>query len=95
MLNNLAQSVGRAGPIFTGNATRSPEGEGYQFTLQLVPGAITDTPLGTRLKKALGQYMRAYARESGWSVKTVSFKRGYVVFAIAASRARSSASRNA
>jgi hypothetical protein len=94
LLNNLVQSVGRAGPVFTGNATQAPDGEGYRFTLQLLPGVISNTPVGERVQKYLAQYMRAYARESGWRVKAVSFKRGYVAFAVAPSRARSSASRN-
>ena len=92
LLNDLFSSVQRAGPVFTGQATLAPEGEGYKVTLQLAPGAFNQNDVGARVQKALGGYIRAYLRESGWRTKGGSFKRGYFELCIAESRAESSSS---
>jgi aminoglycoside phosphotransferase (APT) family kinase protein len=93
----MVASVGRAGPVFTGATTREMSETGYQLTLQLAPGALADTPVGARVKQTLDQYMRAYAKMSGWRMGRLSFRRGYVAFTLGmtVSRARSSSSRNA
>lgn len=89
MLTALFESVQRAGPVFTGRATQSPDGEGYRFTLQLLPNAFSDNEVGQRARKDLGRLIQSFVRESGWRCKAASFKKGYLELAIAASRASS------
>jgi hypothetical protein len=96
MLSALFLNVQRAGPVFTGQTTLRPEGEGYHMTLQLAPHAFNKNDVGTRVQRALGSYIRSYLRENGWRVKNASFKRTYfeLFAAPATSRAASSASKN-
>ena len=94
MLNNLFASIQRAGPVFTGNATLRPEGEGFQITLQLAPGAFNDNDVGVRVRKSLNVYVQAYLRASGWRVRSVGFKKNYFELFTAPSKARSNSSRN-
>lgn len=92
LLNNIFTTVQRAGPVFTGNATLNTDGEGYHFTLQLVPGAFNKNEVGLKAQKALGGFLRAYLRDNGWRIKAASFKRSYVELFVAASKAASSSS---
>jgi hypothetical protein len=94
MLNNLFSSVQRAGPVFTGNATLVPEGEGFHITLQLSHGAFNRNEVGARTQKALNNYIREYLKGCGWRVKGASFKKNYLELFTAPSRAASSSSRN-
>ena len=94
LLNEFVASVGRAGPVFTGQATLHPDEKGYAATLQLVPNAFNQNDLGTNVKENLVRYMRLFFRSSGWRVRAVSVKRGYLALAMAASRATSRASKN-
>lgn len=96
MLSALLVNVQRAGPVFTGQTTLRPEGEGYLLTLQLAPHAFNKNDVGARVQKTLGSYIRSYLRENGWRVKNASFKKTYfeLFAAPAASKAASSASKN-
>jgi hypothetical protein len=76
MLNNLYMKVMRTGPVFTGEARVSPDGEGYGISLQLAPGAFNQNEVGELVKKTLGSYIRTYLQETGWRVKSASFKKG-------------------
>jgi hypothetical protein len=94
MLNNLFASVQRAGPVFTGNATLVPEGEGFHITLQLAQGAFNRNDVGVRTQKALNSYVREYLKTAGWRVKHAGFKKNYFELFTAPSRAASNSSRN-
>jgi hypothetical protein len=94
MLNNLFMSVQRAGPVFTGNATMTPDGEGFRITMQLAPGAFNHNDVGVRTQKALSVYIREYLRASGWRVRTARVRSSYFELVTAPSRTRSSSSRN-
>jgi hypothetical protein len=93
LLTNLANAVQRAGPVFTGQCTNAPAGEGFRMTLQLAPGAITATPVGATLKQALVRLMRGYVTAGGWRTRGVSVKKGYVELFVAPSSASSSTSK--
>ena len=92
-IQDLFASIQRAGPIFTGQATIRPEGEGYQVTFQLAPSAFAQNETGKRAQVALNNYVRAFLQEDGWRVKTAGFRRGYYELCYAPAAASKAASR--
>ena len=94
LLDELVQSLAQTGQVFTGLSTCNDYDGGYFVTLQLVPHAFTNNAIGKRLKETLKQYLRAYVRERGWTIRKTVLERTYVGFDIAPSRALSKAAKN-
>ena len=90
-LQNIFESVQRAGPVFTGECTVAPKGRGWRITLRLSPFAFNDTLVGAKVKETLRRYLRAEFQARGFASKGLSIKKGYVeVFVAEGSRAASS-----
>lgn len=88
MLTNMWASIERGGPVFLSDGRLIPLGKSFECVFYLVPGRLSpDT------KRALERYLRGYAQASGWTVKSLRFKRSYAAFEIAASKAASRRSR--
>lgn len=89
LLNNLWSSVQRGGAFFSQDARVEQNDEGlYSCLLHYAPGGVPK-----EVRPALEKYMRGYARASGWTIKSLRFKRSHAVVELAASRAASSLSK--
>lgn len=84
LLNNMWLSVQRGGEAFAADAYVEPNEQGYRAQLKLTYG------LGDSVRKTLGEYMRSYARASGWQMN-LHFTKHHALLELKPARARSKA----
>jgi hypothetical protein len=89
LLTNLWASVSRAGPVFRENGKVIPrEGRAVECHFYFAPGGVSPAA-----SIPLAKYMRGYARESGWKVRSLRFTKHYAALVMAPSSAASKAAR--